>query len=317
MSNSAESNLSEPAVPTLVWDFFWGRVSTNLAHLYVRVSGDLAGERPVLRGFVRGPRCRHSRTLPAQFPLRDLGPGPTCLAEARVTDPAFWSPELPALYDLHLELCSDGRMLHQIRGKIGIRRLGCVGSYLRLEQERWVPRGLYVSSATAEELAVAREHEVALLCDDPPDTLCAEAAEQGVFIVARIGRSQPQSELRRLSRWASVGIVVLPQFSPSQVTELRQQFPNLLFARSVQSRQYQGEDAGTDRADDAAYDLELCEVEDLFAYRHRSSTSGKPVLLLRRLAEPVTIVTARAACDRLQRDVAPPGDEAGYFVAAD
>ena len=307
---TADTDATGTKSTLLPWDAFFGHVSVNLAHVYVRVARDETREPLTLRGFVRGPRCRHSRTLPAQFPLRDLGSGPTYLAEARVTDPTFWSPEIPALYDLHVELCRHDRVFQQFRGTIGIRRLGCVNTSLRLEQQRWVPRGLYVSDPTPAEIASAREHDVVLLCNHPGDSACAEATEQGVLMMAHVSDSEPHDELRRLARWASVGIAVVPNLTATSLTSFRKQFPNLLLAQPVRAAQ---EDFKRP-VEAAGYDLYLCEVDDVASYRVWASTNTQPVIVQRRTPELVTIATARAACDRLQRDLAPPGNEAGYIV---
>jgi hypothetical protein len=305
-----DMNAIETRSTPLPWDAFFGHVSAHIAHVYVRVARDESQEPFTLRGWVRGPRCRHSRTLPAQFPLRDLGSGPTHLAEARVTDPTFWSPELPAIYDLNVEFCRQDCVLQQFRATVGIRRLGSVNQSLRLEQQRWVPRGLSLSHPTPADIASAREHDVALRCDRPSDAVCAEASEQGVLMIADVSEPDPFDELRRLARWASVGMVIVPNLTATTMTHLRKQLPNLLFAQPV----HPGQTTVERSVEAAGYDLFFCEVDDVASYHVWASTNTQPVIVQRRTREPVTIATARAACDRFQRDLAPPGNEAGYFV---
>ena len=67
-----------------------GDVTDMQAHVYARYTGP---EAVVVRGELRGPFCEIARTLPADFPFRDLAPERAGSAEAIVTDPCLWSPE--------------------------------------------------------------------------------------------------------------------------------------------------------------------------------------------------------------------------------
>ena len=42
--------------------------------------------------------------------------------------------------------------------------------------------------------------------------------------------------------------------------------------------------------------------------------NNRPVIAVRWTGEPMPLADARRACDQLQRDLAPHGDYAGYFV---
>lgn len=57
-----------------------------------------------LSGTVTGPRREGSRTLPATVRLASVSGRDVPTAEAVLPDPCFWSPELPFLYDVSLEL---------------------------------------------------------------------------------------------------------------------------------------------------------------------------------------------------------------------
>jgi hypothetical protein len=79
-------------------------------------------EQTVLRGTLRGPYCELAHTLPAEFPFRNLGPGPPAAAEAVVTDPCLWSQELPHLYQADVEALRAGQVVAEYHGMIGLRR---------------------------------------------------------------------------------------------------------------------------------------------------------------------------------------------------
>jgi Glycosyl hydrolases family 2 len=79
-------------------------------------------QRVVLRGTLRGPYCERARTLPAEFPFRDLGPGAAISAEAVVTDPCLWSPDLPHLYQADVAAVRGAETVAEYHGMIGLRR---------------------------------------------------------------------------------------------------------------------------------------------------------------------------------------------------
>ncbi|HEX5471161.1 MAG TPA: hypothetical protein VFW73_04710 [Lacipirellulaceae bacterium] len=103
-----------------------GDVSDVEAHINARFRSrdHMAGsERVVLRGGVRGPYCESSHTLPAEFAFRDIGTADVPQAEALVTDPCLWSPELPHMYHVDLEALAGERVIAEYHGTVGFRRL--------------------------------------------------------------------------------------------------------------------------------------------------------------------------------------------------
>jgi Glycosyl hydrolases family 2 len=104
-----------------------GDVSDMEAVVYARYNPEVDDEfqereRVELRGTLRGPYCEQARTLPAEFAFRDLGPGAPASAEAVVTDPCMWSPDLPHLYQVDVEALRDGQIVAEYHGMIGLRR---------------------------------------------------------------------------------------------------------------------------------------------------------------------------------------------------
>lgn len=65
-------------------DIFYGRVTDNVAHVYVRAARDGPNDARTVTGTIRGPHCALSHTLPATIVLRDMGHGPTLLGSATV-----------------------------------------------------------------------------------------------------------------------------------------------------------------------------------------------------------------------------------------
>ncbi|MGE3239657.1 MAG: hypothetical protein AB7G28_22530 [Pirellulales bacterium] len=92
-----------------------GEVSDLEARVIVRFSGDGAE----LRGRLLGPYCEKAHTLPAEYPLVRLD---SQAAEATVTDPCGWSPELPHLYRVEVEAVREGAVVAEYHGELGLRR---------------------------------------------------------------------------------------------------------------------------------------------------------------------------------------------------
>src|ERR1700758_3777258 len=85
-----------PNLDTL--ELFFGEATDAEARIYARLPCDKPLDGWQLTGTLTGPECRFANTLPATFEFKDLGPGHDLLAEAIVTEPCFWTPELPFLY---------------------------------------------------------------------------------------------------------------------------------------------------------------------------------------------------------------------------
>jgi hypothetical protein len=103
-----------------------GDVNDVEARVYARyiAPADVAtssAEPITIRGTVRGPQCELARTLPAVFMFRGV-PGEAPTAEALVTDPCSWSPELPHLYQCDVVVEQAGRIVAEYHGAIGFRR---------------------------------------------------------------------------------------------------------------------------------------------------------------------------------------------------
>ena len=104
--------------PTL--DCLLGRCDSLRAEVFFRAElpPGVAAEEAVLTGTLTGPDCRHAITLPvgaklAAVPGSPAGLNPaaasTVVARVILTEPSFWTPELPSLYRLEARLVAAGR----------------------------------------------------------------------------------------------------------------------------------------------------------------------------------------------------------------
>jgi hypothetical protein len=110
---------SENACPNLdALELFFGEATDAEARVYARLPwhGPLDGCR--LTGSLTGPECRFAKTLPATFDFHDLGPGQGLVAEAIITEPCFWTPDLPFLYRCTVGVPPLGGFLPGVAGAV-------------------------------------------------------------------------------------------------------------------------------------------------------------------------------------------------------
>jgi hypothetical protein len=202
-------------------DVILGRCDDMRAEVYVRATGlPPTEELPVLSGSLTGPESRLAITLPAAARLSDLGAGPSgsdgaasgvdhaAVARGILTEPGYWTPELPHRYRLRAEVRAGGDVVASCDRLVGLRRLGVRGRSLWLEGRRWVPRGV---ACVANELepGLFRDLLATAVLDDPEEVHCTAADEAGVAIIARCG-GEPRAACRRWAGHPSVMLTVLP-----------------------------------------------------------------------------------------------------------
>jgi hypothetical protein len=303
------------------------------AEVFVRVALPTATRQSLqLEGEIIGPECRRSITLPAGASLIDLGPGEAgLLAKVVLTEPAFWTPELPNLYRLTARLVADGQAVAATSRRIGLRRSGVRGRSLWLEGRRWVPRGIACDPQSCD-LAIMRDASVAAVVADPPESLLAAADDSGVAIiaVAEMESGWPldaDALVERIARWAmhpSVVLTILPRaFTDAQLAAVaanaRRLKGTMLLASVVAaaSPPPSGVPAGIDC---------LCVALGASGLPHdawREAAPTVPLIAWRRGGDEEN--AGRSGCDRLQAAVAAwglaagrmhqPWDWAGYLVS--
>jgi hypothetical protein len=178
------------------------------------------------------------------------------------------------------------------------------GKNLALNGKRWVLRG--VSTASATERLPRAWHEAAaafISAGLDPDTL-AESSQWGALAVVGVTQQgeDAAARLRELAHFPGAAIAIVstlpPNFKKSEFA------PNLLLAQHLHS---------SDSAVEPWTDL-LAVLADEPDRLRAASSIDKPLLAIRPIRAPVPVVEARAACDVLQRDLAPIGQFAGYIV---
>ena len=108
-----------------------GDVTDMEAHVYARLiemataPPDVEATLPVaILGQLRGPFCDAAHTLAADFDFRPVASEQGVVAaEAVVTDPCMWSPELPHFYQAHIEARRGSEVVAEYHGKVGLRRV--------------------------------------------------------------------------------------------------------------------------------------------------------------------------------------------------
>ena len=287
-------------------EVFFGTATEAEVSVYAQLPDGVLSDDLKLAGCVAGPSSNYAHTLQASVALHDLGPGATRLAEARVPDPCFWSPETPYVYEVTVEVRRGEEVLATAQQSLAIRRLGVDGRSLFLDAKRWVPRAARGSLASLEQVEIYRSAALGFIVDNPTDKLCEHATRDGILLAACTS-DEPASvvdALKRLSRFGAVGLVMVEN-PPEDAEAMRRAARNVILC---ERRCDAGETPVASWADAVVY-----EVQDMKRAAAFAHDCPQPVIAWRSVdaSEPLN---ARAECDALQRDLAPHGDFAGYFV---
>ena len=298
MSTPINGNVRERAISL---ELFHSGVNSIRTTVYARVRGVGTARDCHLEGTIRGPFSLVSQTLPATFVWTDCGPGETLLAKVCLPDPCAWSPRTPSSYRVDLQIIRAGQVIHELTADFGIRDLIPHGrSLLSFGVQRVVLRGVSADHTNWDSMADWRATEATMLVTEPDDSLCRMAANEGVIICARLsGADRLIDRFRRIASFPSVAVIWIDDATIHE--SLKQIAPNVLIAAAVD-----------DSRNRELADLLVWSVDNPSADTTRAF--DKPVLALRPLTDPLPLAEARAACDRLQSDLAPQHDLAGYFV---
>lgn len=277
-------------------EVFYGELTAARATIYARLQGQLSTTGLSLSGVVRGPRCFNSTTLQSTFRLEDAGPGPSLLAKSLVIDPCYWSPEMPNIYDVTVELRRGKEVITSEVRQIGFKPLGISGRFFTWEGKPWVPRGVDSKSLFSQPpLAQWRScSAVMVLGDHVDESLLARASEEGVLCFVCIDKLDI-TKTRSLARYPAVAIA----HSGSSST--------YSCGRNIICSQYYAKGSEIGR------DVQVAlgnSAEDLLQV---SKVFPGPIMATRD-GTYETLAEARAACDKLQADLAPFGQFAGYFA---
>lgn len=278
-------------------DVFYGELTPARATVYARLEGLENAWQYSLTGVVRGPRCVYSATLPSIYRLIPTGQSIVVSAKCIVTDPCYWSPENPNIYDVAVELRRGKEIIASEIRQIGFRPLGISGKFFTWGGKPWVLRAVSRVSAMNQDVSAWRERSAVLRVDDPTcDKELQDASERGTMIYVTLNQLDNLSAdevvetVKQLSTYPAVAFFD----SPWNVGEsLQRAAPNVLIVQGDRSLRVVCADA---------------------AQANRLKDWQMPVLMHRLLPQPAPLSDARAACDKLQADLAPYGQFAGYIV---
>jgi len=276
--------------------FLQGQCSESTAQVYLHAHAELAA----LPALLTGPRCQFSHTLAADFVFRTTT---NAAPMALVTEPCYWTPALPFLYDLQLGKSEEQKI------SVGLRRWTSQGSSFYLETRRTVLRGAFTDVITDEILTQARAAGTVLLLNHYHFDWCAAADRAGVPLVVDL-RQAGAALGPILSRLDWSASVLLALVSEEQLTHTTSVGPRqCLLAPCLNASSPPAE-----LLDSAAqaYAIELQPGESPPTWL---ADIDRPLVAIRRGVTSDDLPAARAACDRLQADLAPKLNLAGYFVA--
>ncbi|MCA9177317.1 MAG: hypothetical protein KDB14_22665 [Planctomycetales bacterium] len=325
--------MSDADRPTL--ELFWGHVTNNSARIYARIPLEQAKSAEArLSGQVTGPLCESSRTLPASLPLRFLGSDPTPLACAEVPDPTFWSPELPALYRVDVEVTA-GHGLRNVETRwLGLKRFGAKGPSWFNDGRRAVIRAAQCSIGEVNRELAAEWLESRmspLLVVDRFDPSLSDylegAARWGLpLLIALTSRSSEcVNTVRQLAQspfQAATTMLLIPSDAISEadadaVRKVRGNLPlvaclpvdTISIAGDPCEARSTNQGSHTHRADWA--DAWLIDESAAETFRD----PARPVMIYRHTETSFTgAAEPRRECERLQRDCTHAGDFAGYVI---
>lgn len=255
---------------------------------------------------VYGPRCEYSRTLASTFRGRLTSEGNI---EFLVTEPCYWSSELPFLYDVAFD--SGNKQVANMT--LGLRRLSPHRQSLYRDARRIVFRGMATDSPVASKLEEARRAEAALLSRNPSEDECALADRWGVDILADLRYCNAEIEyVSMLTNHPCIAAIIVDgnQLLPCEIERLP---PDALLGLAVYA---DGGAASDGQGIPAWCRMILADLKSQERPPAWMAACGRPVVARRRGAAYADIEQARAACDRLQAELAPEFDLAGYFVGA-
>jgi hypothetical protein len=338
-------------------ELFFGETTPSGTRVYARLPDEGLPPGSRLAGHLMGPHSQFAHTLPAEYRFVDAGPGSGILAHAVIPEACPWTPDGPYLYDAALELVGPEGRLAETHRTLGIRPLGVRQTSLRLDGKRYVPRVADVQHVSHIDWPAWRKMGLVALTRGAEDAQLEAATQHGVLVMARVDGSPGEiaNELKRLSRWPAVGIALLEGDAAAHMD--RAPFAgNLVLGQVVASgecvqpapwadllvwsisdddnREANNNEIGISELSNSQRDNRQAPPLQRTPQAGRTSGAGdapRPLLVWRpSTSREATswddVPSARAACDRLQREMAqvpvasgpgetpPRGDFAGFIV---
>lgn len=277
-----------------------------------------------ITGGLTGPHRGRDTTLPATARLQPTATAG--LARAILTEPAYWTPDLPNRYRLEATITSTGGSPVAVDRLVGLRRLGVRGRSLWLDGHRWVPRAVRIDEVAG--IAACKPAVLAAVVTEPDEATLDRADEIGVAVLAMVSESDTNAAAvaDRIAAWSahpSVAVVILPEGVPTTTVAqvaaaVRGRRDTLLLAATVAGATPPPTTAP------AGIDVLMVALEtDADPHDGWRAGAGLPLIAWRR--QPAAPTTGRRPCDELQAALAAWGtagtrntlrwDWAGYVVS--
>ena len=165
------------------------------------------------------------------------------------------------------------------------------------------------SDLSATAVTRAREVEAALIVQDPDDEMLIATSRQGVpLLVDASDANKSVAQLCQRYSWCPAGVAVIARAAQLSTTEAPPP-AGVPMGLAVDSHSDEVEE------DDFPFSFYAVDLQPGERPPPWVITACKPAIAIRRGAEYADLATARAACDRLQAELAPEFSLAGYFVA--
>ncbi len=318
-----------------------GRADDLRADVYfqIRVPITKETEPPFeLEGILNGPLSTRASTLPVRQNIRMYSQqvvdgGVELLGHSILTEPAFWTPNVPMLYSVKCKITSSGQDVDLLSETIGLRRLGIRNHSLWLDSHRFVVRGVTCSNrgnqSPEQRSATTKDYKTAEVIDlstgvssetnflgPQLDENLKSADESGRPIIVRLNpQSSPCSIpaiICQLTNHPAVLITVIPDALLPEVPKFLGFKGTMLFATEVPA------EIGPPELP-SGVDLAIVRLSKTVPVSSWKNPPPYPTI-----AWQTGVPSQRKECDRLQALLAswrttsksPPSswDWAGFFV---
>ncbi|MGB0655161.1 MAG: hypothetical protein ACPGMQ_06990 [Pirellulales bacterium] len=316
-----------------------GKADDLKADVLFQMSVPASAETPLaLEGFLTGPTSTRASTLPVHQKIRIhsqrvVGEGTEILGHSILTEPAFWTPNVPMLYFVKCRITSSGKELALLSQTTGLRRLGIRNHSLWLDGHRFVLRGVTCGNrdytSAKQQPAGPEDHRTADVLDLPAEVFSETdsveleidenlktADEIGRPIIIRLHPKSPPSVIPsvicRLASHPSVFLTVIPNTLLPEVSKFSAYKGTMLFAKETHAKFAPPELPN-------GIDLAVVRLSQSVPDSSWKTPPPYPVI-----AWQTGVPSQRQECDRLQALLAnwrtapkgPPSswDWAGYFV---
>lgn len=230
-----------------------------------------------IEGHIRGPYCDYSRTLTAKCPVQG--------GQAAIVDPCYWTPKLPFLYEANLAIETD-RGTEELQFRFGLRRWQIDGARLRLNGKATVVRG--VAGSGEVDLEAFRANSACLWMTEYRPEVMQAASKQGVAVVYH-GTPLTPEQLEEVASYPALAFATMDDAATGSTDVL-----------PLSSGEHKRSHVAV------THESEISPgTHDSAMFVTRHSTASDVDDRIREL---------RQQCDKLQRDLAPIGQFAGYVV---